>query len=152
MGEETTEEQQVPEEEEQESTRERFDQEVVRRIFEFAGQLVSDIPELEVVTVVPSWGIPQQDLTPAVYVTREGSGMSPHQLMLVTDRMIRALEFQVGKFREFMLAAGDAADKQAEILNERQQAIEEKEAQLAELEKKDVERISKETEAETSTS
>ena len=125
MDEETMEEQQVPEGEEQESTRERFDQEVVRRIFEFSGQLVSDIPELEVVTVVPSWGIPQQDLTPAVYVTREGAGMSPHQLMLVTDRMIRALEFQVGKFREFMLAAGDAADKQAEILNERQQAIEE---------------------------
>ena len=151
MDEETMEEQQVPEGEEQEATRERFDQEVVRRIFEFSGQLVSDIPELEVVTVVPSWGIPQQDLPPAVYVTREGAGMSPHQLMLVTDRMIRALEFQVGKFREFMLAAGDAADKQAEILNERQQAIEEKEAQLTELEKKAVERINEETEAKTST-
>ena len=151
MDEETMEEQQVPEGEEQEATRERFDQEVVRRIFEFSGQLVSDIPELEVVTVVPSWGIPQQDLTPAVYVTREGAGMSPHQLMLVTDRMIRALEFQVGKFREFMLAAGDAADKQAEILNERQQAIEEKEAQLTELEKKAVERINEETETKTST-
>ena len=73
---------------------------------------------------------------PAMYITRDGAGMSPHDILLVTDRMVRALEFQTNKFRELMLAAGDTADQQARIINDRQTTIEEKEKTIEELGKK----------------
>ena len=135
MVEETTEDQQVPEDDTQDQ-RERFDQEVVRRVFDFASELLQDVPELEVLTIMPAWGIPQENLMPAMYITRDGAGMSPHDILLVTDRMVRALEFQTNKFRELMLAAGDTADQQARIINDRQTTIEEKEKTIEELGKK----------------
>lgn len=135
MVEETTEDQQVPEDDAQDQ-RERFDQEVVRRVFDFASELLQDVPELEVLTIMPAWGIPQENLMPAMYITRDGAGMSPHDILLVTDRMVRALEFQTNKFRELMLAAGDTADQQARIINDRQTTIEEKEKTIEELGKK----------------
>ena len=135
MAEETTEGQQVSEDDAQDK-RERFDQEVVRRVFDFASELLQDVPELEVLTIMPAWGIPQENLMPAMYITRDGAGMSPHDILLVTDRMVRALEFQTNKFRELMLAAGDTADQQARIINDRQTTIEEKEKTFEELGKK----------------
>ena len=135
MAEETTEGQQVSEDDAQDQ-RERFDQEVVRRVFDFASELLQDVPELEVLTIMPAWGIPQENLMPAMYITRDGAGMSPHDILLVTDRMVRALEFQTNKFRELMLAAGDTADQQARIINDRQTTIEEKEKTIEELGKK----------------
>ena len=135
MAEETTEGQQVSEDDAQDQ-RERFDQEVVRRVFDFASELLQDVPELEVLTIMPAWGIPQEKLMPAMYITRDGAGMSPHDILLVTDRMVRALEFQTNKFRELMLAAGDTADQQARIINDRQTTIEEKEKTIEELGKK----------------
>ena len=135
MVEEITEGQQVPEDDAQDQ-RERFDQEVVRRVFDFASELLQDVPELEVLTIMPAWGIPQENLMPAMYITRDGAGMSPHDILLVTDRMVRALEFQTNKFRELMLAAGDTADQQARIINDRQTTIEEKEKTFEELGKK----------------
>ena len=75
MPEETPEEQQTTKDESPEQ-RERFDQEVIRRVFEFASELVQDVPELEVLTIVPAWSVPQQELVPAIYITREGVGMS----------------------------------------------------------------------------
>ena len=135
MVEEITEDQQVPEDDTQDQ-RERFDQEVVRRVFDFASELLQDVPELEVLTIMPAWGIPQENLMPAMYITRDGAGMSPHDILLVTDRMVRALEFQTNKFRELMLAAGDTADQQARIINDRQTTIEEKEKTIEELGKK----------------
>ena len=135
MAEETTEGQQVSEDDAQDQ-RERFDQEVVRRVFDFASELLQDVPELEVLTIMPAWGIPQENLMPAMYITRDGAGMSPHDIVLVTDRMVRALEFQTNKFRELMLAAGDTADQQARIINDRQTTIEEKEKTIEELGKK----------------
>ena len=135
MVEETTEGQQAPEDDAQDQ-RERFDQEVVRRVFDFASELLQDVPELEVLTIMPAWGIPQENLMPAMYITRDGAGMSPHDILLVTDRMVRALEFQTNKFRELMLAAGDTADQQARIINDRQTTIEEKEKTIEELGKK----------------
>ena len=135
MAEETTEGQQVSEDDAQDQ-RERFDQEVVRRVFDFASELLQDVPELEVLTIMPAWGIPQENLMPAMSITRDGAGMSPHDILLVTDRMVRALEFQTNKFRELMLAAGDTADQQARIINDRQTTIEEKEKTIEELGKK----------------
>ena len=135
MAEETTEGQQVSEDDAQDQ-RERFDQEVVRRVFDFASELLQDVPELEVLTIMPAWGIPQENLMPAMYITRDGAGMSPPDILLVTDRMVRALEFQTNKFRELMLAAGDTADQQARIINDRQTTIEEKEKTIEELGKK----------------
>jgi hypothetical protein len=136
MAEELTTDQQTAEEGEEQNQRERFDQEVIRRVFDFASDLIQDVPELEVLTVMPAWGIPQENLMPAMYITRDGVGMSPHDILLVTDRMVRALEFQTNKFRELMLAAGDTADQQARIINERQTLIKEKEKTIEELGKK----------------
>ena len=53
---------QQPAEDESSEQRERFDQEVIRRVFELASELVKDVPELEVLTVVPAWSVPQQEL------------------------------------------------------------------------------------------
>ena len=136
MAEELTEAQQAPEEDDEQNQRERFDQEVIRRVFDFASELIQDVPELEVLTVMPAWGIPQENLMPAMYITRDGVGMSPHDILLVTDRMVRALEFQTNKFRELMLAAGDTADQQARIIHERQTLVEEKEKAIEELGRK----------------
>ena len=136
MAEEITEDQQASEEDDEQNQRERFDQEVIRRVFDFASELIQDVPELEVLTVMPAWGIPQENLMPAMYIPRDGAGMSPHDILLVTDRMVRALEFQTNKFRELMLAAGDTADQQARIINDRQTTIEEKEKTIEELGKK----------------
>jgi hypothetical protein len=128
--------QQAPEEDDAQNQRERFDQEVIRRVFDFASDLIQDVPELEVLTVMPAWGIPQENLMPAMYITRDGTGMSPHDILLVTDRMVRALEFQTNKFRELMMAAGDTADQQARIIHERQTLIEEKEKTIEDLGRK----------------
>jgi hypothetical protein len=135
MPEETPEEQQTTKDESPEQ-RERFDQEVIRRVFEFASELVQDVPELEVLTIVPAWSVPQQELVPAIYITREGVGMSPHHILLVTDRMVRALEYQTSKFHELLFAAGETADQQAKVINERQETITEKEKIIEELGRK----------------
>ena len=107
-----------------ESDSERFDQELIRRSFDFGQEILKSIPELEVLGLVPIWGVPQADLMPVIYLTREGAGMSPHQIMLAMDRFVRGMDYKVNRVRELFLATGEALNKQAGEISANQETIE----------------------------
>jgi hypothetical protein len=119
-----------------ESKRARFDQEVINRVFPFGNELLQDVPELEVLAIVPVWGVPQENLLPAIYLTRSGSGMSPHQLMLAMDRFTSASEYKLGRIRELLNATSDMLNKQAGTINDNQEKIQAQEAQIKEYEER----------------
>jgi hypothetical protein len=141
---ESTTEQDSIEVKEVEASRERFDQEVVRRVFEFGSELVKEIPELEVLAVVPVWGVPQENLIPAIYMTRSGAGMSPHQLLLAIDRFTSAMEYKLTRVRDLLEATGDMLNNQAGEMNENQEAITSQKAKVKELEEQ-LENLKKKT-------
>jgi len=120
----------LDEQQETQPTRERFDEELVRRWFAFGNEVLQDIPELEVLTLVPVWGIPQDKMIPAIYLTKEGAGMSPHQLMLTLDRFLAGTDYKVNRIKELLEATGEMLNKQAEEIDANQKLIEEQEKLL----------------------
>jgi hypothetical protein len=127
-------EQDVEEEQEPTPTRERFDEELIRRTFEFGNEILQDIPELEVLAVVPVWGIPQDKMVPAIYLTKEGTGMSPHQLMMTFDRFLAGMEYKLNRTRELLQATGELLNKQAGEIDANQKLLAEQTALLSEVE------------------
>ena len=120
----------LDEQQEPQPTRERFDEELIRRVFAFGNEVLQDLPELEVLVVVPVWGIPQDKMIPAIYLTKEGTGMSPHQLMLTLDRFLAGTEYKVNRIKELLEATGEMLNKQAEEIDANQKLIEEQEKLL----------------------
>tara|TARA_B100000700_G_scaffold294814_1_gene357132 strand:- start:346 stop:753 length:408 start_codon:yes stop_codon:yes gene_type:complete len=114
----------------QEPQRERFDEEVIRRSFEFGNELLQDVPELEVLAIVPVWGIPQDKMVPAIYLTKDGTGMSPHQLLLTFDRFLAGFEYKLNRTRELLQATGEMLNKQAGEIDANQKKLEEQQSQL----------------------
>jgi len=114
----------------QEPSRERFDEELVRRSFEFGQDILKDIPELEVLTIVPVWGLPQDKMVPAIYLTKDGTGMSPHQLLLTFDRFLAGMEYKLNRMKELLQATGEMLNKQAGEIDANQKTIEEQKATL----------------------
>ena len=112
--------------EEQEPSRERFDEELVRRSFEFGQDILKDIPELEVLTIVPVWGLPQDKMVPAIYLT----GMSPHQLLLTFDRFLAGMEYKLNRMKELLQATGEMLNKQAGEIDANQKTIEGQKAEI----------------------
>lgn len=117
-----------------ETSRERFDQEVVNGCLDFGAKLVASVPELEVLCIVPVWGVPQDKLIPAMYITRSGAGMSPHQLVLAIDRFTAAMEYKLTRVRDLLEATSDMLNNQAGVMNENQETITSQEAKIKELE------------------
>ena len=127
-------EQDVAEEQEATPTRERFDEELIRRSFAFGNEILQDIPELEVLVVVPVWGIPQDKMIPAIYLTKDGTGMSPHQLLMAFDRFLAGMEYKLNRTRELLQATGETLNKQAEEINANQKLLAEQTELLSEVE------------------
>jgi len=119
--------------EETEPTRERFDEELIRRTFEFGNDILQDIPELEVLAVVPVWGIPQDKMVPAIYLTKDGAGMSPHQLLLTFDRFLAGMEYKLSRTRELLQATGEMLNKQAGEIDANQKLLAEQAELLSEI-------------------
>ena len=122
---------------ETEPTRERFDEELIRRSFSFGNEILQDIPELEVLAIVPVWGIPQDKMVPAIYLTKDGTGMSPHQLLLTFDRFLAGMEYKLGRTRELLQATGEMLNKQAGEIDANQKLLAEQAELLSEIEGKE---------------
>lgn len=122
------------EEKEVEPTRERFDEELIRRAFAFGNEVLQDIPELEVLAIVPVWGIPQDKMVPAIYLTKDGTGMSPHQLLMTFDRFLAGMEYKLGRTRELLQATGEMLNQQAGEIDANQKLLAEHAELLSEVE------------------
>jgi hypothetical protein len=125
---------QKAEEKPAEPTRERFDEEVIRRSFAFGNEVLQDIPELEVLAIVPVWGIPQDKMVPAIYLTKDGTGMSPHQLLMTFDRFLAGMEYKLNRTRELLQATGEMLNKQAGEIDANQKLLAEHAELLSEAE------------------
>jgi len=101
-----------------------FHHEVVQRAQTFAEDLLVLIPELESLTVVPSWNMPSSEGLPfGVSVGRNGALASPMELMHASVQLHRCLHEQLIRYVEILRVLDQHSADMAKLLSAQQQEL-----------------------------
>ena len=112
-------------------TRQPFNEETIERSIRFAKDLLTLIPELEGVAIVPSWVVTQDRLPFGVVVGRNGQLSNPMELMHMATQLHGTLQNQLARYVEVLKAFDTRAAEIVKELNDKRQELAALEAQLA---------------------
>lgn len=114
--------------------RETFHQEMFRRAQQFAQDMLTLVPELEAVAIVPSWEVPQDRLPFGVIAGRNGSLRQPAEVMHMAEQLHGTLRQVMDNSYGILHAVNRTMQSMAEEINDKQRQLDELNAALSEHE------------------
>jgi len=102
----------------------------------FASSLLSTQPELESVTMIPTWLVPDGQLPPAIICGRNGEQRTATEVVHLVDQLARTMRVQLDWLQQYLANFDQQAAMRARAYRDLEQRLTQKQQELTDLEAK----------------